>query len=1016
VTAFNNWTMASSHEMIEAVTDADVSFAVGFDAPLAWYDASPLNAQEGEIGDICNQIPTNIPGPHNLSPGWTVQAEWSNVASRCQGWGSQTNTSVKPYTTPCLSTKSCSGKSCGSDGCYGFCAPAVEPVGSCGACKSCVNGACSPITNAPDPSHCAGLYACDATGACKQKNGSSCTSDTLFFTSMTTNHSTPTDKYLYWTFASSSYTLQAGDRVQYDLYLPQNLPFIGGVVLLLGSGTSLTYNYLGPDQNGVSGDVAFTDLSPRAMGQWYHRELPPIPDLVGKVLTGFAVVNEHDGQSVRGDAYLDNVAVVDASGNVVVTAYQSGGPSANQALFSSGYTVPPTYSPFVDLSLAAGPGLPDASRCDSGFCAVGYCCNAACIGCGVCSSTPGTCTPFSQGNTGMPSCAPFVCDGTNTSCPTSCTANSSCVAGDFCCLSGMPCFSTPANQNVCLPLTANGGGCSAGGQCLSGQCVDSFCCQAASCGTCQACNGSGGTCVAILNADETDSSCPPATMTCDGAGMCVAKLPVGASCSGNHSCLSGFCVGGVCCGSACGACGSCATGSCVNSPGGSPSPCSGNLECSGTSPTCPASCASDAGCAYGFHCAGGACVPPGATGQGTPAFTDSFTGANVSPANSYSGDSFFAIGNQLVGINYGNGAPLPGSPFIAGGVIEHFPEIAQLLDTKYYVFAAADNGFLYKVDVTTSQAVAHADLSCACANNALHGSPALQINQYANAAYQAAVGKDLVFVVTDCSSTSGNQVLALDAATLGPQGACNLATSTVWRFNPGTMSYGSEGCAIDYAQNLLYCGTDQPSAGAQDTVWALSTLDGTRRWSRNISSPTLGGVRNRPQPGVGTRLYVAGMDGALHVLDTTSGADLVPVVALGAPVSNNLWVEFRGAYANYVFVVTDDGLLHVLKDGGAQVTSLATLSFAPAHAVSPVAVDPSSGHAYLGLDDGSVRQIDLTTLAQDRMYAAANANLPAPSNLVTEPSFVMEGNALSLVISSAGSYGTVTKKFAVPFP
>ena len=65
-TIFQNTCSASSHEMIEAVTDA----AVG-NGDLAWYDDS-----QGEIGDICNQ-------DEGVVAGFTVQAEWSNKHGGC---------------------------------------------------------------------------------------------------------------------------------------------------------------------------------------------------------------------------------------------------------------------------------------------------------------------------------------------------------------------------------------------------------------------------------------------------------------------------------------------------------------------------------------------------------------------------------------------------------------------------------------------------------------------------------------------------------------------------------------------------------------------------------------------------------------------------------------------------------------------------------------------------------------------------------------------------------------------
>ncbi|MGZ3457740.1 MAG: hypothetical protein ACXU86_04460, partial [Archangium sp.] len=70
-TMFNNMTSVSSHEMIEAVTDAEVGLATVVGAPLAWYDST-----NGEIGDICNAQQGSIAG-------YTVQKQWDNATNTC---------------------------------------------------------------------------------------------------------------------------------------------------------------------------------------------------------------------------------------------------------------------------------------------------------------------------------------------------------------------------------------------------------------------------------------------------------------------------------------------------------------------------------------------------------------------------------------------------------------------------------------------------------------------------------------------------------------------------------------------------------------------------------------------------------------------------------------------------------------------------------------------------------------------------------------------------------------------
>ncbi len=72
---FGNYTSVTSHELAEAISDADVGIATTFAAPLAWYDQN-----NGEIGDICN----GQQGAY-LANGttYTIQLEFSNAQSNC---------------------------------------------------------------------------------------------------------------------------------------------------------------------------------------------------------------------------------------------------------------------------------------------------------------------------------------------------------------------------------------------------------------------------------------------------------------------------------------------------------------------------------------------------------------------------------------------------------------------------------------------------------------------------------------------------------------------------------------------------------------------------------------------------------------------------------------------------------------------------------------------------------------------------------------------------------------------
>jgi len=73
---FNNQTSVASHELIEAVTDAEVGLATVLGPPLAWYDNT-----NGEIGDICNAQQGTFVGGDGVT--YTIQQEFSNQQNNC---------------------------------------------------------------------------------------------------------------------------------------------------------------------------------------------------------------------------------------------------------------------------------------------------------------------------------------------------------------------------------------------------------------------------------------------------------------------------------------------------------------------------------------------------------------------------------------------------------------------------------------------------------------------------------------------------------------------------------------------------------------------------------------------------------------------------------------------------------------------------------------------------------------------------------------------------------------------
>jgi hypothetical protein len=268
------------------------------------------------------------------------------------------------------------------------------------------------------------------------------------------------------------------------------------------------------------------------------------------------------------------------------------------------------------------------NECMSGNCVDSYCCDTACgEACDACnlSGNQGTCTLRSDGVAGSPSCAPYLCDGSQAACPSGCSGDADCTGGNFC------------NGVACEPLKANGANCAANNECSSTRCVDGYCCNAACGSPCDACDvpGAEGTCSNAFQGSAGSPTCAPfvcsgAIPTCPGScnndagcaggnycssgNSCLAKKANGTSCNVDKECQSGMCVDGYCCDAACAsACDACnlvgMLGTCSFRPddtAGQPG-CDPYL-CDGTKAQCASSCMGDGDCVAGAYCDSGSCL------------------------------------------------------------------------------------------------------------------------------------------------------------------------------------------------------------------------------------------------------------------------------------------------------------------------------------------------------------------------------------------------------------------------
>src|SRR5262245_4478660 len=290
-------------------------------------------------------------------------------------------------------------------------------------------------------------------------------------------------------------------------------------------------------------------------------------------------------------------------------------------------------------------------------------------------------------------------------------------------------------------------------------------------------------------------------------------------------------------------------------------------------------------------------------------------GARVSSDSGFGlGLSFIAAGRSLVAVwNESGSVPVPHT---AGQMlwsttftetIQNFPNPVPLKGGGEAVFLAV-GGLVHRIGATTGAIQWSRDLRrLSCSADQVLATPAVQLWNFSNTPFQTKFSDDVVFAITRhlCGDDVDNEVFALSAAD----------GSTLWEFRPAAtlgvgMSGGSAAGTIQYATNRIYFGTSS-GGGPQPTLWALSTLDGGRAWSRNVGS-----IQSRPML-VGTRLYVGTTANQLRAHLAATGAPIwsFPLATFGSgSLTKDLWVEAGSSYDHTLFVTDGDGTLWAVHD------------------------------------------------------------------------------------------------------
>jgi hypothetical protein len=519
----------------------------------------------------------------------------------------------------------------------------------------------------------------------------------------------------------------------------------------------------------------------------------------------------------------------------------------------------------------------------------------------------------------------------------------------------------------------------------------------------------------FCNGAET---CQPATGTCrpgtppscDDGNSCTSDACVAAA----NSCVHGFALDGTPCddGAWCTVGETCTSGQCG---GASPRNCEDGLLC-----TTNACVESQQACVV-TACTTAPCystpLGPGIAAGGPKSDRSILPAGLLSTTFVIKGSSVHALRN----------AGDPGGPAGSfkwtwnnptGQTVNNFPNPVTLSNgTGEYLFVGGMDGFLYKIRASDGVQTGQADTRrSTCPSDQVLATPAVQLYDFSTPVWRNEMDShaghahdDVVFVITrnQCGDATHNRVLAYYSSTLTLKAVFNGDGSS-------SIDFGTEACAVDYANSRLYCGTNQgPAQPTQDTLWAFDSMTAQRIWSHNAGS-----IQNRPML-AGGRLYVATRAGTILACDPAGNAAGGAVLLWSSPVSvpgpllRNPWVEFRPpAGLNSIFVVDGTGTVRRFTDQGTLATPDWSLS--PGSGLQFITMPvfaPGIERLYVGRNDGFVQQINATT------GAAMKAVQVSPPGVVFDPGVdLAPGAAFGWMAAASGDTPGGVTGFCAPLP
>ena len=299
---------------------------------------------------------------------------------------------------------------------------------------------------------------------------------------------------------------------------------------------------------------------------------------------------------------------------------------------------------------------------------------------------------------------------------------------------------------------------------------------------------------------------------------------------------------------------------------------------------------------------------------------------------------------------------------LPGNIGELGPPVRTSTGSGSAIFLGTTDGFLYRINSENGNIFWSRDLkraSCLLEDQII-AAPTVQLWSNSNPAFRAALtqnglaGQDIVYAITryGCGSTTMNRIYAVPADTGNVQ--------KFWLFNEygsELMDYASSSCALDNETNRLFCATEGVPH-AQPSLWAIDTTNGLTAWTDDRGS-----IRSRPiLSSGGDRIYVAYHDGTLNSYRKNDGQLLWTQTLTETANITHYPTELGAPFSGTIATTDNGGTFRAVRDLG----DASEIAFPnPFHGValtsSAAYTSRSGGKIYVGLNNGTVHQLDAAT-------------------------------------------------------